>query len=79
MTDFEKEVKEILYRIYSIDDGTTPDDAFLVIQAAMLKALPEKLYCEIHGKEQRRDKCKRCCEVFMYRQAISEMEERIKG
>jgi len=37
----------------------------------------KKFYCEIHGIKQRRDKCIRCCETFMYREAIDEIIKEI--
>jgi len=37
----------------------------------------KKFYCEIHGIKQRRDKCIRCCETFMYREALDEVIKEI--
>ena len=38
---------------------------------------PERIYCSVHGKNQRRDKCQRCQETFMYRQACEDWENHI--
>jgi len=58
----------------SIADGLADDFRQELVRRIEGK---KKFYCEIHGIKQRRDKCIRCCETFMYREAIDEIIKEI--
>ena len=71
--------KKILYDNFGTDQDCDMDALADSIRQELVRRIEgkKKFYCEIHGIKQRRDKCIRCCETFMYREAIDEIIKEI--